>query len=55
MHDNFDKKRITSLYYCQRFENVYKTLTNVTEAYFLSSNRASNITTFKVIVFKFLI
>ena len=31
----------------QRFEDVYKALTTVAEAYFLSSNRASNITTLK--------
>ena len=34
--------RITRLCYCQRFQHV-----EATEAYFLSSNRASNITTLK--------
>ena len=38
---------ITRLYYCHKFEDVYKTLTTVVEAYFLSSNRASNITKLK--------
>ena len=36
-----------SLCYSKRFEDVYKTLTNVAETYFLPSNRASNIITLK--------
>ena len=39
--------RITRLCYCQRFKDGYKTSTNVAEAYFLSSYRASNITILK--------
>ena len=46
--------RITRLCYCHRFKSVYKTLTNVAEDYFLSLNRASNITTLKSTVYKFL-
>ena len=38
---------ITRLCFCQRFENGNKTLASVVEAYFLSSNKASNITTLK--------
>ena len=40
--------RISRLCYCQRFETVYKTSTNIAEAYYFSSNRASHITTLKV-------
>ena len=39
---------MTRLCYSQRLEDVYKTLINVAEAYFLLSNRASNIITLKV-------
>ena len=39
--------RITRLCHCQKFEGVYKTLTNVAEAYFLPLNGASNIATLK--------
>ena len=42
-----DYFRITRRCYFQRFEDVYKTSTNFAEAYFLSSYRASNITTLK--------
>ena len=34
--------RMTRLCYSQRFEDVYKTLINDAEAYFLPSNRASS-------------
>ena len=38
---------ISRLCYYQRFEDIYNTLTNVAEAYNLSSNKASNIITLK--------
>ena len=39
--------RLTRLCYSQRFEDVYNTLINDAETYFLPSNRASNIITLK--------
>ena len=38
---------MTRLCYSQRFDDVYKTLINVADAYFLSSNRTSNKTALK--------
>ena len=38
---------MTMLCYSQRFEDVYKTLINVAEVYFLPSNRALSIITLK--------
>ena len=40
--------RMARICYSKRFEDVYKTLINIAEAYFLPLNKASNITTLKV-------
>ena len=40
--------RMARICYSKRFEDVYKTLINIAEAYFLPLNKASNIITLKV-------